>query len=311
MTVTEQEITSYAEAVRRALGDLPAELRDELTEDLNEHLTEVAAEADGGLVDRLGPPEVYAAELRVAAGVRAAPVRPPNMDDKIADAVRQARVRLGRADVRFGPVIGYDRVSDFVRLLRPAWWVLRAFLLAWLLAMLTSSGPFTVIVLTAALTIGSVWLGRRERGFPLWPRIFVGAAGVTLVLYGLFAMSAVRSDNPIYYTSDPPPNPVENVQDVYVYDGTGRLVPGARLFDQNGEPIRLGSPYFCDEDGMVDEPVQFVYPFCPEMAPFGRDVPEPSSEPTAPPPPPPSPMPTTTPSPSVVPPSPSVVPSPS
>ncbi|WP_425487277.1 HAAS signaling domain-containing protein, partial [Micromonospora maritima] len=68
MTVTGQEITDYVDRVRAALADLPPSVRDELTEDLPEHLAEVAAEGDGALVDRLGPPEAYAAELRTVAG---------------------------------------------------------------------------------------------------------------------------------------------------------------------------------------------------------------------------------------------------
>ena len=71
MTVTEQEITDYVARVRAALADLPPGQRDELTEDLADHLTEVAAEAEGTLVERLGEPETYAAELRAAAGAAA------------------------------------------------------------------------------------------------------------------------------------------------------------------------------------------------------------------------------------------------
>ncbi|MGV9767766.1 HAAS signaling domain-containing protein, partial [Micromonospora tulbaghiae] len=68
MTVTGQEITDYVDRVRAALADLPPGVRDELTEELPEHLAEVAAEGEGTLVDRLGTPEAYAAELRAAAG---------------------------------------------------------------------------------------------------------------------------------------------------------------------------------------------------------------------------------------------------
>ncbi|MEE3919703.1 hypothetical protein V2I01_19575 [Micromonospora sp. BRA006-A] len=46
MTVTGQEITDYVDRVRAALADLPPAVRDELTEDLPEHLAEVAAEGE-------------------------------------------------------------------------------------------------------------------------------------------------------------------------------------------------------------------------------------------------------------------------
>jgi uncharacterized membrane protein len=295
MTVTEQEISSYAEAVRRALADLPADVRDELTEDLPEHLTEVAAETDGSLADRLGAPEAYAAELRAAAGIRPAPAMGRNLDDKIAAAVRVARSRMGVADVRVGPVLGYEKASDFLALLRPGWWVLRAYLLAMLITVITTSefylmpavagSVFAGLLMLAGLVVGSVWLGRRERRLGLWPRIFVAATSVTLVLFGLVAVA----DNNFrgqgfdgYYQSDYQ-DPYVNVQDVYVYDAQGRLVEGARIFDQNGQPIRLGSPYYCDPNAYVEEPLRYVYPFCADLAPFGvaPGAAEPTAEPTA------------------------------
>jgi hypothetical protein len=55
--MTEQEIAGYVERVRQALADLPPTVRDELLEDLPEHLAEVAAEDAGAFAERLGPPE--------------------------------------------------------------------------------------------------------------------------------------------------------------------------------------------------------------------------------------------------------------
>jgi uncharacterized membrane protein len=54
---TQYEITAYVDAVSAALAGLPAATRDELLEDLPEHLAEVAAEGAGTLTDRLGAPE--------------------------------------------------------------------------------------------------------------------------------------------------------------------------------------------------------------------------------------------------------------
>ena len=60
------DVATYAATVRAQLADLPAMERDVLLEDLEQHLAEVAAEGEGSLVDRLGPPEDYAVELRAA-----------------------------------------------------------------------------------------------------------------------------------------------------------------------------------------------------------------------------------------------------
>jgi hypothetical protein len=65
------DVARYATAVRAACGDLPGPDRELLLEDLEDHLQEVAAEAGGPLEERLGRPEVYAAELRASAGCRA------------------------------------------------------------------------------------------------------------------------------------------------------------------------------------------------------------------------------------------------
>ena len=69
------EADYYYERVAAALADLPKEARDELLEDLPAHFAEVLAEQGGPLVDRLGPPATYAAELRAAAGLDTGPAR--------------------------------------------------------------------------------------------------------------------------------------------------------------------------------------------------------------------------------------------
>ena len=45
-------------------------------------------------------------------------------------------------------------------------------------------------------------------------------------------------------------NPYDRIRDVFVYDSEGRLVENARLFDQNGNPIRLGYPGLQDPPGL-------------------------------------------------------------
>ena len=288
--VREQEIARYVDEVRQALADLPPTVRDELLEDLPEHLAEVAAEADGSLADRIGTPQAYAAELRTAAGA-AAPPATPKLDQRIADAVIWVRDRLQAIDVRLGPAIGHARASEFLRLLRPAWWVLRGYLVAMLLTVMSTStfglvpqfeeSVLAGLLVLAGSVIGSIWLGRRSPGLRRWPRLAVNAGTALLMIFGLVSLVDLesRADVDGYY--QPSYNdPYTHIQDVYVYDNEGRLVEEARLFDQNGEPIRLGNPW-CDEaiDKMpeVDQnPIQRTYPYCPEQAPFRLPAVEPS-----------------------------------
>jgi hypothetical protein len=125
-TVATIEIESYYDRVRAALAGLAPEMRDDLLEDLPDHLAEVLAEGDGSLRDRLGEPEAYADELRAAAGVE--PAAGPT-----AHGVHRALERgLGRTtdlvrrfDLQAGRLVGYPRLRDLLRAPAPGWWVLR------------------------------------------------------------------------------------------------------------------------------------------------------------------------------------------
>ncbi|MFE9182606.1 hypothetical protein ABUL04_24450 [Micromonospora harpali] len=279
MTVTEQEIADYVTRVRAALADLPPQVRDELTEDLPEHLAEVAAEGDGSLVDRLGTPEAYAMELRAAAGA-GGPAAARNLDQRAAAAVAGVRARLRAADVRVGPILGYASASEYLRLLRPAWWVLRGYLAAMLITVVTTGVPFGLLprlggsTLAALLLLGvcvvaSVWLGRRTAALTRWPRIALWAGTAILAVFAFVGF--VDADdrlgwNESGYESTSVDAPY--VGDVFVYDSEGRLVENARLFDQNGNPIRIGYPE-CERAGLPESgPALPVYPYCPENAPF-------------------------------------------
>ncbi|GAB3963227.1 HAAS signaling domain-containing protein [Plantactinospora veratri] len=243
MTVTEQEIARYVGQVREALADLPPPVRDELLEDLPEHLTEVAAEAEGSLYERLGPPEAYAMELRTAAGVTP-PANTVNLDQRIGAAVRKSRERIRAVDGRLGPVVGYPRLSDFLRLLRPGWWILRGYLAAMLITVLLTGTSFgllprlggsglAALLLLAATVTGSIWLGRRTERLGPRPRMVLNFGAVFLVLFGLAGFAELDSragggGNPVPY-EQVYTDQYSGVQDVYVYDGEGRLLEGTPL----------------------------------------------------------------------------------
>ncbi|MFY1651091.1 HAAS signaling domain-containing protein [Solwaraspora sp. WMMB762] len=316
---TQAEITHYVEQVRSALADLPDQVRGELLEDLPEHLAEVLAEGDGTLVDRLGDPTEYAAELRTSAALDA-PAATPGVGHRAAVAWQATRDRLGRIDRRIGPVLGYGTASEFLRSLRPAWWLLRGYLAAMLLTHLLFGGissplptpggsvPAGLLLLTVAVT-GSVWLGRRGLRSTRRPRLVVTVATALALVgfasYFLFGLGS-RSEGPLVvlesnggaaYLAPPLPSTAAPL-DVYVYDSQGQLVEGARLFDENGEPILLGSPNWCELPGLEqlrvgqslsrmgdriilrDSNVQYTYPFCPERNPFQLPALNPSPDTT-------------------------------
>ncbi|MEU8181901.1 hypothetical protein AB0B85_04615 [Micromonospora sp. NPDC049044] len=280
MTVVQQEITDYVARVRAALADLPATQRDELTEDLADHLSEVAAEAEGTLVERLGEPETYAAELRAAAG--AAPGSGGrNLDQRVATAMVRLRRRLNAIDTQFGPPLGYATASDFLRLLRPGWWVLRGYLAAMLVTVMSTGDSFGLLprfggellaglIMLVGFVLASIWLGRRSAQLTRWPRSAVQVASAVLVIFALVGLVNAEGQhaNDYYYDQTSTDSQYVRVRDVFVYDSEGRLVENARLFDQDGNPIRLGYP----DCGPVSEdgnPLLRPYPYCVDRAPFG------------------------------------------
>ncbi|MBO3738176.1 HAAS signaling domain-containing protein [Actinoplanes flavus] len=288
MNLTAQdEIAVYVEGVRLALAGLPPATRDELLEDLPEHLAEVLAEGGGSLTDRLGPPEAYAAELSASAGF-AAGGQPTSRYAAVTDRAARHRARINQAvrgaDVRVGPLLGYAKASEFLVLLRPAWWVLRGYLAAMAVAFMFDGNSrlglmprlggddFAAVLLLALGILGSIWLGRRGTPTRKWPRRAFRLATVYLVLFALIGFfevdSAAQRDgySEVGYTGW---NEFTDVRDVYAYDGDGRLVSGVQLYDQDGNPIRLGEPYCEDPTSGMSVPSRTLgYPHCPEAAPY-------------------------------------------
>ncbi|UQU64008.1 hypothetical protein COUCH_34380 [Couchioplanes caeruleus] len=301
-STAQDEITAYVFAVRAALGDLPEAQRDELLEDLTEHLTEVMADGEGSLVDRLGSPEAYAAELRGTAPFVGGFPDPPRSANPFAELREQFVPQLREhvypllrvVDQRLGKVLGYPRARDFFVLLRPAWWVLRGYLAAMVVAvMLDGTGQpigllpriggsdVVAMLLLGAGVLGSIWLGRRSLRLRRWPRLalYLGSFVLVMVAFSGF-VEADSSTRDSYYSDVNYDNPYSGVEDVFVYDEQGRLIDNARLFDQSGQPIHLGNAACYDENGNY---VEDVYPYCPDHAPFRMPgaAPKGSATPTA------------------------------
>ncbi|HEX5199419.1 hypothetical protein ACFQS1_07275 [Paractinoplanes rhizophilus] len=286
------EISAYVEAVERALAGIASTTRAELLEDLPEHLAEVQAEGTGTLRERLGAPEAYASELLASAGLVGGFPEPPP-PTRLAEllALRDQVMEFAeRADGKIGPVIGYERASQFLVLLRPGWWVLRGYLIAMALAFLLSDGTrlgllprignneLVALFLLAGCVIASIVLGRRTTTLSRLPRLALRSGTVVLVIFALagFVNADDRARDPGYrdanyanYNDYDDQNPYSNVNDVYVYDGQGRLVPNARLYDQDGSPIQLGTNVCTDPTtGEETRSRNIGYPYCPQFAPF-------------------------------------------
>src|SRR5437764_10039459 len=118
------DVATYAASVRAALSNLPTDQSEALLEELEDHLREIAAEAGGPLNERLGPPQQYAEDLRAAYG--AAQVNPRRQAAALHDLQRALAWVTGST--------WYRQIRAFLPELRPAWWVLRAYLVVRILS---------------------------------------------------------------------------------------------------------------------------------------------------------------------------------
>ncbi len=288
MSAVDVEIDRYLSGVRAALADLPAEVQDDLVDDLPAHFAELLDEHRGTLVERLGPPAAYAAELRAAAGLGArtgARRRWPAINDDLADKVAAA---ARTADLKVGAVIGYPKATDFVRLLRPGWWVFRAYVVTLLFFEITlhDNPIYNAVgwVVLVAVTLLSVRIG------PILPRL-VRWARVPAVLGALLVVFIALAGNPgrTYYqpSSDGYSDRWSQVTDVYPYDKNGNPLSDIYLYDQNGTPMEFGDAWRCatDDQRYGSQPYVPRYPLCKGPV---KESPSPS----------PSPSPSTSPSPS-------------
>jgi uncharacterized membrane protein len=94
----------YLARVRTALADLPAGEIEEILDDVRPHLAELEAELGAGarveaLIERLGTPESYAAELRASGGY------PPASEAGAAGSAKRARSLLGSRIALWGLVL--------------------------------------------------------------------------------------------------------------------------------------------------------------------------------------------------------------
>lgn len=259
------EIVTFAEAVRAALADLPAEEVDDLTEGLEADLAESLAE---DLRRTLPDPVAYAAELRLAAGL---PSRPARTDRRPSEVWTDVRRRLAEV-IQRNP--GLEAVVDFLAALRPAWWIVRAWLAAWLLAAFFGAeryygveGSWWLVML--GFVVISIQWGRGGWSFRGLRKV-VAVGNVIAVVALLPALAAAQSwggddrggsyetgfdagaesgfgedgdGAGLFFNGTP-------LENVYVYDSAGNKLSGVQLFDVDGKPL---VPYRNSQETQVQQ----------------------------------------------------------
>jgi hypothetical protein len=297
-TEVSRQVQDYLAAVEHELADLSAEDRSALMEDLALHLDALSGEDDDRpLAVRLGSAAVYAADLRSAAGLPARAGALP--------AVPGLRMWLDRATPAARRLAPAARATRRLLVeLRPAWWVLRGYLVVLVPCVLGSdyaedlpvpaplhSHVLGVLLVLAAVT-GSVMLGRRK--LPAAARVAVGAAGVLLVLASAGVAHGVSEDLRGRVSaaawSPGPEVPTESypllsrygpVTDVFPYAADGTPLEGVLLYDQDGRPLKVGfQQWWADQCARVlaqpqaadGVPVPNSYPQSYVLDPAGVDL---------------------------------------
>ncbi len=244
----------YLADVEAELADLPPEERAELLDDLAMHLVAVEEEQDDRpLAARLGSSADYAAELRAAAGL------PP----RAAVSARPTRAWAAGARTRIAQ-IGQQRwareLRTFVPSLRPAWWVLRGYLVVLVPSLQGIDGTrdfpvpapwgshlvgvLAVLVgVTASVALGQrrlprliaalVLLGNAVLLTATWAALLDAPGRLSSYRFTAIVEPALRSPEAFPLTSVHGP-----VTNIFPYTAEGKPLTGVLLYDQDGRPLR-------------------------------------------------------------------------
>jgi hypothetical protein len=239
----------YLLDVEGELADLPVEERTELLEDLSLHLTALEEERDEQPWEtRLGSAAEYARELRAAAGL---PERTVTRRGRMAE-LRAVGERVVRARA-------VRETWAFVPQLRPAWWVLRGYLVV-LLPSLRGVNDFPVpapggnrvlgVVLTVVAVVASVAVGRWRLPRPAVAVVLAGNLALLGYAAGFYEVARTRltqvrivhgSVIDVAPWSAPLVSHYGQVTNVLPYSADGTPLSGVLLFDQDGRPLHVGT----------------------------------------------------------------------
>jgi len=250
-------VATYVREVRAELDDLPAEDLDDLTGGMEADLSELAAESGGDLVGRLGSPELYAAELRAAAGLPERVAGPGPRRRPLADALTHTRASFTMLTEQH-PWL--RSVVAFLVTLLPVWWLIRGYLAAWalwsLLGGMRGLRPHGVLELAMALVAIVVSVQLSRGWLRQWPRLrplLIVANTIAVVVALVASTSGVTSGETDFSTVNfsPPPGVAldgAQVSNIYAYGSDGKRLTGVRLFGADGRPLNA-VPSSVDSNG--------------------------------------------------------------
>lgn len=246
----DEQIRSFAAAVRAHLDDLPADELDEIVGGLTADLTDQAAD-NGGVLD-LGDPAAYAEELRSAAGL------PPRTETR-RRAPLGVRIRGWRtstaASIRRSPLGAW--LLDLLLVLRPVWWVLRGYgMYVVVLYIIVLGQPREHLMIpdslvewsaVAIFAIVSVQWGRGH-WLPRNAIRHIRTVASVLALIALVAVLPSALSPRIEYVGDdfvPQGLMLDGVQinNIFAFDAEGNPIDQVQLFTGKGTPVNLYGQY--------------------------------------------------------------------
>jgi hypothetical protein len=215
------------------------------------------------LTARFGSPAAYAAELRSSAGLRPrVAAQGAATRGGVGAAWTEARAGWARQWRELKDAPGWKPVFEFLEVLRPAWWVGRAWVLV--TALLRTQRPVALLpenllgwVLLLAAVVCSVQWGRGAWRLPHrwdWVGRLVGATAVVLLVPTFATAYSEGSTSPYDDASSyeqgvrdaTPTDGVfvdgQRVDDLFVYGPDGTLVDGARVYDGAGRAVLTADP---------------------------------------------------------------------
>jgi len=249
------ELEAYLAAVRAALSDLPEDERADLLAEVEASLVETLGDGDRSIAS-LGAPEAFAAELRASAGLGApleAAAAPGGLE-----AFRASVAALAQQ-----PAVA--RVVGVARELAPAWWLVRGCLVVAAFASVTgaswsiahpwlphlpsarATALWLVIAIAASFALGLRTRGRATAGV----LVAVLAIDVVALIAVVPVVRHVRDSPSAYALGAPPVVYVpqvtpglqldgRQVQNIYPYSRSGKLLHDVLLYDDAGDEIALG-----------------------------------------------------------------------
>lgn len=293
----------YVAAVRRELGDLGPDEVEELTGGLEADLVDALTESREMPEALFGPPAVYAAELRSAAGLPARPQaeKPP------AGSRERLRRQLNLAEKWLDAQSYGPDVRAFAVTARPLWWAFRALVVSQIIVYQLSSEagwlPYRISewLLFLILLVVSVEVGRRKIGERDALRRYLVKGTNVLAGFVLFLASlTLLFDGQVGVANSPEPgwgdasavsiasesspgvtNAGSPVRNIFAYDSEGNLLENVQLFDDQGRRMEPGETSYEDEEynyvelvpsGTVNGQERFnVYPLQERVEPYSEN----------------------------------------